>query len=122
MCVVSMVGDYYSDKWKQPYVNPVVQPYVNPVVPTEPDPMPLLTIEKLVNLNTVDNEYVKTVDFLALKQEVLEMKELLKRAVEYDKRNNEHHCEMEDKVALLKKVAEYVGVSLEDIFSQQTIS
>lgn len=46
------------------------------------------------------------------------MKELLKKAIEYDKKNNEPHCEVEEKIATLKKIAEMVGVSLEDIFKE----
>ena len=47
------------------------------------------------------------------------MKKLLIRAAEYDKRNNEPNCEMEDKVALLKKVAEMVGVDLKEVFGEK---
>jgi hypothetical protein len=53
-----------------------------------------------------------------LKKEVEEMKELLKRAVEYDERNNEPHCEIEEKVEVLKKVAELLGVDLDSIFKK----
>ncbi|RWO20641.1 hypothetical protein [Mesorhizobium sp.] len=34
-----------------------------------------------------------------------------------DERNNEPHCEIEDKVALLKRVAEAVGVDLAEAFN-----
>lgn len=44
------------------------------------------------------------------------MKELLKRAKKYDEDNGEPNCEMADKVAVLKRVAELVGVSLDEIF------
>jgi hypothetical protein len=101
MCVVSMVGDHYKDKWKDwPSVfNP------EPFLPSKPVfPFP----------NLVSKE-----EFEALKAEVEEMKKLLERAVEYDKRTNQPHCEMEDKVALLKKVAEYVGVDLSEIFGKE---
>lgn len=100
MCVVSMIGDFYSDKWKQPKSFP-------------PDPTEQINI---LDLMKFPNSTISREEFESLKREVLEMKELLKRAVEYDKRNNEPHCEMEEKVALLKKVAEYVGVTLEDVF------
>lgn len=87
MCVVSMVGDHFNDKWKDRQFPGFLPP----------------------------ND-VQRVEFELLRAEVKEMKELLLKAVEYDKRNNEPHCEMEEKVALLKKVAELVGVSLEDVF------
>ena len=105
MCVVSMVGDHFNDKWKDwpwgtsPSPNP--QAYPNPI---QPDWENLL------------NPPVRKSDFDALKKEVEEMKELLKKALEYDKKNNEPHCEMEEKVALLKAVAKMVGVDLSEIF------
>jgi len=99
MCVVSMVGDHFNDKW---------WPNLEPQIP--------------FNRSTITTEQLSAFlaptrkEFDALKKEVEEMKKLLERAVEYDKKNNEPHCEIEDKVALLKKVAKLVGVSLEDIF------
>jgi hypothetical protein len=90
-----MVGDHYSDKWKQPQWNGTIS-----------------------NV-TYNPSQVSKEDFDALKKDVEEMKKLLERALDYDKRNNEPNCEMEEKVALLKKVAELVGVSLEDIFPKQ---
>lgn len=99
MCVVSMVGDHYSDIFKpQPWFEPIKQ-------------WPSPNDAKLL-------EYVTRAEFEALKRQVEEMKALLLRAKEYDERNNEPHCEMEDKVALLKRVAEAVGVSLEDVFGK----
>lgn len=101
MCVVSMVGDHFNDKWKDP---------LNPYYPQ---------IQKITNDSIDFESLLKTVtrsEFDALKKEVEEMKKLLERALEYDKRNNEPNCEMEEKVALLKKVAEAVGVNLNEIF------
>lgn len=97
MCVMSMVGDHYNDKWKD---KQWTWPSINPSVGYPP-------------LNTVSKQ-----EFDALKAEVLEMKLLLLRAAEYDKRTDQPHCEMEEKVALLKRVASMVGVSLEDVFPQ----
>ena len=90
-----MVGDHYNDKWKQPQWTGIIS-----------------------NV-TYDPSQVSKKDFDALKKDVEEMKKLLERALDYDKRNNEPNCEMEEKVALLKKVAELVGVNLEDIFPKQ---
>ena len=44
------------------------------------------------------------------------MHDLLKKAKEYDLRNNEPNCEMEDKVSFIKMVAKFVGVDLGDVF------
>ncbi len=43
------------------------------------------------------------------------MKELLKRAKDYDIRNNEPDCEIEEKMEFLKKVAALVGINLDEI-------
>ena len=67
MCVVSMVGDHYNDKWKQPQWTGIIS-----------------------NV-TYDYSQVSKKDFDALKKDVEEM----------------------------KKVAELVGVNLEDIFPKQ---
>lgn len=89
MCVVSMVGDHYTDKWVD---------------------------HRTVVIPSMWQPNVSREEFEALKRDVDEMKALLKRAKEYDLRNGEPDCEMDDKIALLKKVAEMVGVSLDDVF------
>lgn len=94
MCVVSMVGDHYSDKWEGLKYWPLGTNYSVYDGPTR-------------------------VEFNTLKKEVEEMKILLKKAMEYDKKNNEPACEMEEKVAVLKKIAALVGVDLSEIFGNQ---
>ena len=83
-----MIGDHFNDKWTQP---PYQQIFTN-----IPD--------------------VSRAEFEALKKEVEEMKALLKRAKEYDEKNNEPNCEIEEKMAMLKKFADAVGISLDDVF------
>lgn len=55
-------------------------------------------------------------EFERLKAEVAELKELLKAAKRYDERTGQPDCEMEDKIALLKRLAELVGVDLSEVF------
>jgi hypothetical protein len=93
MCAVSFIGDHYSDKW---------QPLVNP-------PQPSTTTVSFFPVVTRE-------EFEALRRDVLEMKALLKRAKKYDEDNGEPNCEMADKIAVLRKVAELVGVDLDDVF------
>lgn len=94
MCVVSMIGDHYNDKWKDwKQVEPSTTA-VNPLFfPT----------------------YATKEDIESLRKEVLEMKELLKKAIQYDIINNQKNCQNTDKLAFLKKVADLVGVDLNDI-------
>ena len=95
MCVTSFVGDFYSDKWRP---NPW---YPQPLPSTVP--------------YTVNTPEISRVEFDALKKEVADMKELLKRAKEYDEKNNEPACEIEEKVEILRKVAKLVGISIDDV-------
>lgn len=87
MCVVSMIGDHFTDKWSAPEYQPL-----------------------LGNFHNITRK-----EFEDLKKEVLEMKELLKKAKQYDEKNNEPNCEVESKMATLRKIAELVGVNIDDI-------
>lgn len=86
-----MIGDHFNEKWKQP---PYQQIFTN-----IPD--------------------VSRAEFEALKKEVEEMKALLKRAKEYDEKNNEPNCEIEEKMAMLRKFADAVGIDLDDVIKKK---
>jgi hypothetical protein len=90
MCVVSMIGDHYNDKWNPPYQPSVTYTWTT-VGPTQEE---------------FDN----------LKKEVIEMKELLKKAKIYDEKSNEPDCEMEEKMNFLREVAKLVDVDLDEVF------
>ena len=90
MCVVSNVGDFYSRRWPEQY--PWIQPGTGTVT------------------TGVSRE-----EFEALRREVERMVELLKMAKQIDEEIEQAECETEDKVALLRKVAEIFGISLEDV-------
>ena len=114
MCTVSMVSDHYLEKWKYKpdggWTNPdpgFIPPNPNPWAP------PPAYIPNW-------NPPVTKQEFEELKKEVLEMKQLLKRALKYDEDNNEPHCELDDKIKALKLIADAVGVSLEDLFPKET--
>lgn len=90
MCTVSFVGQHYDDQWR---------PQINP-----------FTTATTWVLNITREE------FEALKRDVAEMKELLIAAKRIDEKTGQPDCEMADKVDLLRRVAEAVGVDLEDVF------
>jgi len=94
MCVVSMVGDHFQDKWNQ-------YPYND-----------LLNKAQLGNITRWE--------FEELKKEVKEMKDLLVKAKIYDTQHNEPDCEIEDKMKFLKECAKLVGIDLDDILNKQT--
>ena len=85
MCVVSMVVDHFYDKWKDRRPEPY-NPY--PSIPPWPGPASISP------------------------EEIQEFRELLKRAREYDKRNNEPDCEMDEKKQRLQKLADELGVTI----------
>lgn len=95
MCTVSAVGDEWGrtfpDRW--------------PNVPVYPQ-----------TTTTVFITEVSKEDFEALKQEVEELKQLLLAAKRFDEATGQPDCEMDEKVELIKRIAEAVGVDLEDVF------
>jgi hypothetical protein len=60
-----------------------------------------------------------TAEFLALQKEVAELKKLLKAAKRYDEATGKPNCDDSEKVALLRKIAEFVGVDLADVLSDK---
>lgn len=84
MCVVSMIGDHYRQ--------------------TIPSQFP--------DWNQAARKGPSWEEFSDLKKAVEEMKTLLNKAVEYDRVNKEPNCQTDDKLALLRKIAEAVGVDL----------
>lgn len=108
MCVVSMVSDHYRDKFVDP-MNPWgIQPFqpMTPGVPMGP------------GYFSLDLNPPSRAEFDSLKKTVDEMKELLLKAKKYDEDNGEPDCEMDSKVEILRRVAQLVGVSLEDVFGK----
>lgn len=96
MCATSMIGDYYKDTFqKQPWF-PNMPSVTVPAVP------------------------ITRAEFDDLKRQVGEMVELLKRAKDYDARNNEPECEMDEKMDLLRRVAKLVGVNLDEALKPKT--
>lgn len=99
MCVVSNLGDDYGrtfpDRWPGWY-------------PTTPSTgtSTVITIPPAVSRE----------EFEALKKEVTELVKLLKAAKIYDEATGQPDCEMDEKVELIKQLAETLGVDLEDLF------
>ena len=96
MCTVSNVGDGWARRSKKVY--PWVYP---PTTPYDPNP------------SSVSKE-----EFDKLKKEVEGLKELLKAAKKFDEETGQPDCEMDEKVELIKKVAELVGVDMKEVFSK----
>ena len=94
MCAVSAIGDDFRDRdWS-------TRPWIN----TAP------TSGSWAN--------VSRFEFDALKAEVEQLKRDLIEAKRYDEETGQPDCEMEDKVAFIKQIAEAVGVDLEEVFGK----
>ena len=118
-----MVGDAFKDRWGDKFPPDWGQAPVIPTIPSQPFPFdrewPAPQPGKLPDMSQLAKCCSCDWDsFNALKREVELMKELLIRAVQYDKDNDEPHCETDEKIAFLKRVAEWVGIDLNDVFGK----
>jgi hypothetical protein len=111
MCTVSNIGDNYRDNFapRWPTVPIWPQQPTGVLYPPQPSIMPGQTVVTIP---------VSKEEFDALKKEVEELKQLLKAAKKFDEETGQPDCHMDDKVDFIKKLAEYVGVDLEDIFKK----
>lgn len=96
MCAVSFVGDQITKTWPATYPNTITQPPNQTTWVIQPQ--------------------VNRAEFDALRAEVENLKKLLKLAKAMDEATGQPDCEMDEKVALIKSVAEALGVDLEDVF------
>ena len=103
-----MVMDHYRDKWTRPPYQP--QPMVPPLYP---DPYTIPT-------SPFDDDWPDVlpaptplkVEPPISQEELKEFRELLRKAKEYDKRNNEPDCELESKKQALIDIAKKLGVEI----------
>ena len=99
MCSYSMIADHFHDKWTQPpYVVPPPRPMDPQPVPNVM-PYPIYVPQPLPRPITQD--------------EVDELRELLRKAKEYDKKTNQEDCELEEKKEKLRKLAREYGLEIE---------
>lgn len=111
MCVVSMVIDHYRDRFSE-------EPWWKTTPGTYPTPLPDLLPPNPVLPSPFFTKPLAPIgrdEFDQLKRDIEEMKKLLIRAKEYDRKNNEPDCEMAEKAAFIKKIADFVGVDLKDV-------
>lgn len=100
MCTVSNLGDQFGrefpDRW--------------PTVPTYPG---------TGTVTIYPAPEVSKEDFDRLRKEIEELKILLLAAKRYDEATGQPDCEMDEKVDLIRRVAEYVGVDVDEVFGDQ---
>lgn len=99
MCVVSLILDDWRDKHFRPF-----GPY-NPS-----DPLPDVLVEKVTK-----KEFEEFRE--EMRKELESLKVLIKAAKKYDEETGQPDCEMKEKVAMLKKFAELLGVDIAGVFN-----
>ncbi len=107
MCSVSMIANHYDgkfDEWKRV------------IGPTYPTPYPPYDPGRSVGGSAFNP--ISRGEFEALQREVREMKELLTKALEYDKMTNQAECSNEDKLDRLEKIAKFAGIDCDDLFNE----
>jgi len=103
MCVVSMIMDHYGDEWgRRPRY-----PYTTPNWPIDNNQAPL-DMDKIKDaLDKINKPNVNPIT----DEEIQEFRRLLDRAREYDRRNNEPNCEIEEKKQKLRDLAKELGIA-----------
>lgn len=105
MCIVSNIGDGWSRDFGDRY------PWVK-LDDTAPYKVnPLADSWKYFITPEVSIE-----DFEKLKNEVEELKKLLIAAKIFDEKTGQKDCENDKKVEMIKKIAEMVGVNVDEVF------
>lgn len=102
MCVVSNIGDVWKEQFPERY----------PWYPYQPGQ--LSPPSQTITINPPTRE-----EFDRLKKEVEALRDLLKAAKIYDEKTNQKDCEMDEKIEFIKKIADAVGVNLEDVFGKK---
>ena len=98
MCTVSMVVDGYREQF--------------------PDRWPYLIkrpAEQEWNPSNLDLGYASKAALEALRQEVLELKQLILAAQRFDEHTGQPDCQTEEKLDLLRALADQLGVDLSDV-------
>lgn len=96
MCTVSFVGDTWRERIPNDYPWTVPSPNSNPIVwpPAAPSQE----------------------EFDQLKRDVEEMRKELVVARQQDIEDGNPDCEMEEKIAFIRGIAEFVGIDLDEVF------
>jgi len=111
VCIVSAVGDNFRDTFPEKYPwYPTTSPNTYPpsIIPTS---VPTTVIPVTPDLS----KFATKEDIEDLRKTMEELKLLLKAAIRYDEMTQQRECETAEKIALIKQVAEAVGVDLSDL-------
>lgn len=99
MCIYSAIGDYYDKNFQDNW------PDIYRTVTQDSDAVTKADLEKLATKE----------DIARIEKTLVSIRELLKAAIKFDDETDQAHCENEDKVALLRKLGDVLGVDMRDI-------
>lgn len=136
MCVVSNLGDQWGRDFPGRYPNVPVQPYIYPQTGTSPSQVPhpfqptqdalkecvvcgnsrSHIIHSLFEPTADAEPEISKEEFDALRKEVEELKILLLAAKRFDEATGQADCEMDEKIELIRRVADFVGVDVDEVF------
>jgi len=113
MCTVSNVGDDWRNNFPDKFPN-----FPNPFEPYPPfrSPRKVRPVETSPTIKPFEQMGITREEFDALKREVEDLKKKLEEAKKFDEATGQKDCHMEEKVEFIKKIAEFVGVDLGDVF------
>ncbi len=106
MCAVSAVGDNWTITFPNRYPG-IFEPLGPPLNPPFTPGVPGIAFNP---------QFATQADIIALRAEIAELRELLIAAKKFDEATGQADCEMEEKVALIKQIAKFVGVDMEKVF------
>lgn len=118
MCVVSNIGDTWAEKFipNHPWVDPY-NPYTQPESPAEKLRRLMEKMNESAKHSQMSDEITELKkNFESLQNEMRELKKLLIAAKKYDEATGQPNCEMDEKVKLIKSIAEVLGVDMSEVF------
>jgi hypothetical protein len=107
-----MISDHYDKKWDEEYKKIIQQPHPGTLYP----PTTIMPIDTS-GMAPIFTQISRT-EFENLKKQVEEMRELLTKALAYDRMTNQAECSNEEKLDRLEKVAKFVGIDCDDLFKE----
>lgn len=96
MCMVSAVMTDFTDRW--------------------PNQLPMLPPNPIPGWTALPQTPVSREEFDQLRKEVSELKQVLEAALKFDLNTGQPDCENKEKLDKLRKIADIVGISLDDLF------
>lgn len=141
MCTVSNLGDDYArrfpDRWPNVPIYPSPAPWVAPPRQPSPSGMPHpfeMTQDAIrecvvcghqrshwlhAAFEPAPEPAISKKDFDALKAEIEELKKLLLAAKRFDEATDQPECHDEEKIALIRQIADLVGVDVDEVFGSR---